>query len=394
MLLNLFLPMFLIAENFATGTTDDAALVLSLVSEQVNAVRWIIQQKSLLGGTSGGEWALYAGSPSNSGAITSKTVESVRNSNYGSAAVRPVMVGASVLHVSADKKRLRDLGYTFSEDSFISNDVSLVAEHLTRPGIKEMGYMQNPDSIIWIVLEDGSLAGVTYLKEQEVGGWHRHETQGQVLSVCCIPGKGHTESWFAVKRANGVCIEVMKAPWDGESSNESGCWYVDCGLIYEGPAVSRVSGLEHLEGQEVEILADGAAHPPRIVRDGAVDLAAPASRVLAGLAYSWALSPMRLEGLSARGTTQGKKTRLTEVMARLYKSLGVSWARSGQADPPYPLANRDVDMALDAAPLPFTGDAVMTMPLGWDADSRVRLSGSGPFPATVILIAPKVAVNE
>ncbi|MDL2291290.1 hypothetical protein LJC09_04220 [Desulfovibrio sp. OttesenSCG-928-F20] len=381
-------------EDFKTGTEEDAALALSLVSEQVNAVRWIIPQKSLMGGTSGGEWALYAGNPGNSGAITNKTLESVRNSNYGSAAVRPLLVGASVFHVSADKRRLRDLGYTFSEDTFISNDVSLVAEHLTRPGIKELAYMQNPDSIVWVVMQNGSLAGITYLKEQEVGGWHRHESQGQILSVCCIPGQNYTQTWFAVKRQNAVCIERMHAPWDGVSTNDPACWYVDSGLLYEGAATTRIGGIQHLEGMEVEVLADGAAHKPLVVKNGAITLAAPATRVLVGLGYSWALAPMRLEGLSQRGTMQGKKTRVVDVMVRLYKSLGLCWERRGQSDPPYPLADRDVDMPLDAAPRPFTGDAVMTMPLGWDSDTRIRLSGRGAFPATVIMMVPKIAINE
>lgn len=382
-------------EDFSTGTTDDAGLSISLVSEQVNAVRWLIQQKSLMGGTSGGEWTLFAGSPANPSAITGKTVESQRNSNYGSAAIRPIMAGTSVLHVSADGRRLRGLGYAFAEDAFVSNDISLVAEHLTRPGIRELAFCQNPDSIIWVVLETGELRGVTFLKEQEVGGWHRHETQGKVLSVTCIPAAGFTETWLAVERRNGVFVERMKAPWDGTSTNEPGCWYVDSGLLLESEAeVRRITGLEHLEGQRVTILADGAAHDGRVVKDGAVDLDWPARRVLAGLDYAWAVAPMRLEGLSARGSMQGKKSRILSVTARLYKSLNVNWELPGQNEPPYPLANRDVEMAMDAAPLPYTGDAQMTMAQGWSPDARVRLSGAGAFPVTVIMLVPKAAINE
>ena len=169
---------------------------------------------------------------------------------------------------------------------------------------------------------------------------------------------------------------------------------MDCGLLYEGNPVTRVQGLEHLEGLEVEILADGAAHLPKTVRGGRVELDKAASRVLVGLGYSWALSPMRLEGLSSRGSMQGKKARILDVMVRLYKSLGVAWQRSDHTEAPYPLANRDVEMPMDAAPLPFTGDTIMSMPLGWSPDTRVRLSGKGAFPATIIMMAPKVAMNE
>ena len=378
-------------EDFTTGTDEDSGLELSLVSERVNAIRWLMSQKVLLAGTAGGEWVISA---DGSGAITNKNIQATRNSNYGTAAMPPLIAGASVLHVSADRKRLRDLSYAFADDAYVSQDISLVSEHLTRPGMKELAYCQNPDDILWCVLDNGNFCGLTYLRSQEVAGWHRHETQGQVLSMACIPGEDYTETWLAVKRKNGVCIERMLPPWDGETTNEAGCWYVDCGLLYEGEETSTVSGLDHLEGLDVAVLADGAAHERCRVKDGRITLDFPASRVLAGLAYTWALTPMRMEGLSERGTMQGKKTRITHIMARLYKSLGIHCSLIGQAAPPYPLAARDVEMQMDKAPIPYTGDAAMPMPGGWQSDARVRLSGDGAFPVTVIMLIPWATTNE
>mgnify|MGYP003623282697 FL=1 len=81
-------------------------------------------------------------------------------------------------------------------------------------------------------------------------------------------------------------------------------------------------------------------------------------------------------------------------MARLYKSLGIHWSLIGQAAPPYPLAARDVEMQMDKAPIPYTGDAAMPMPGGWQSDARVRLSGDGAFPVTVIMLIPWATTNE
>lgn len=378
-------------ENFTTGTEEDAALSLSLVSEQVNAIRWLLSQKVLLVGTAGGEWVIASTS---SEPITNKNIQATRNSNYGTTSVYPLIVGASALHVSADRRRLRDLSYAFADDAYISQDISLVAEHLTRAGIVCLADYQNPDNIVWCLLENGTFCGCTYLRSQEVTGWHRHQTKGNVLSLTCIPENGFTETWFAVARDNGVFIERMKAPWDGETTNEPGCWYVDSGLLYEGEETAKLSGLEHLENELVTVLADGAAHEPCRVREGKIALDWPAKRILVGLPYAWSLMPMRLEGLSPRGSMQGKKTRITQLMARLYKSLGVHWELPGQPAPPYPLAARDVDMTMDAAPLPFSGDAQMPMPGGWTQDARVRLSGQGAFPATIIMLVPTASVNE
>ena len=142
------------------------------------------------------------------------------------------------------------------------------------------------------------------------------------------------------------------------------------------------------------VLEDGASHAPCIVRDGARSLGWTAKRILAGLLYRWAVSPMRLEGLSQRGGMQGKKTRITSLMARLYKGLGVCWSLPGQNVSPFPLASRDVEMPLDAAPLPFSGDAHMSMPGGWTSDARVILSGKGAFTATIIMLIPGAVVYE
>ena len=377
-------------ENFTIGTEAADGMSLSLVSERVNAIRWLLSQNTLIGGTSGGEWVI---SGTGEASITSSNIQAKRNSNYGTALVRPLLVGASGLHVSADSRRLRDLSFSVVDDSYLSQDISLLAEHLVRPGIKDIADCQNPDSIIWCVMQNGSLVGCTYLRSQEVIAWHRHETDGTVLSVACVPGNGYTETWLAVKRQNGVFIERMAAPWDGNSSNEADCWYLDAALLYEGKPVSSLSGLGHLEGQEVSVLADGAGHPPRMVKNGGISLTVPANRVLVGLPYAWKLAPMRLEGLSPRGTMQGKKARIVEVMARVYKTLGLHYAWVGQADEPYLLPMREVDMPMDAVPTPFSGDVTLPMPGGWDSDTRVVFSGQGPFPATIIMMAVSAVVN-
>ena len=379
-------------EDFTTGTDEDAAIVISLVAEQVNVVLWmLVHQHVLLVGTAGGEWAI---SPASSGAITNKNITASRNSNYGSSGERPIMTGVSILYSSGDGRRLREMSYAFSDDAFVSQDVCLLAEHMFRSGIGELAYCQDPDCIVWCRLGDGTFCGLTYLRAQEIMGWHRHETKGAVFAITCIPAKGYTETWMVVERKNGLCIERMKEPWDGETSNESGCWYVDSGLMYEGSEVTKLTGIDHLEGEEVVVLADGAAHENRVVENGSIELDSPASRVLVGLPYTWTVAPMRLEGLSPRGTTQGKKVRISKVTARLYKSLGVTWSLPSQTDPPYPLASRDVDMAMDTAPLPFSGDAELSMPGGWTQDARVVLSGDGAFPATIIMLVPHATVYE
>ena len=377
-------------QNFTTGTAEDAALSLSLVSEQVNAARWLLAQKVLVAGTSGGEWLLHGGDA----ALTNKNLAAKLNSNYGTARIKPLIIGAASAHVSADGRRLQSFFYDYGSDSYVSQELSLLAEHMTRPGIRAIANAQNPDGIIWCVMNDGSMAGCTWLKDQDVIGWHRFETRGMIRSVCCIPEESHTQTWLVVERQNGVFIECMAAPWDGETTKEPGCFYVDSGLVYEGAPVSTVSGLDHLEGLEVNILADGAEHPRRIVQGGAVHLEDPASLVLVGLPYAWRLAPMKLEGFSPRGTVQGKKVLVSKMTVRLYKTLGIMWRRLGSfVDKAWEVTFRKSEGYMDNPPLPYTGDVVLDMPGGWHEDSRVRLFNDGAFPATLIMMIPQATVN-
>jgi hypothetical protein len=369
---------------------DDAALTLSLVSEQVNAVRWLLGQKVLVAGTSGGEWILSGGSDA---ALTPKNLSAKLNSNYGCAAVRPLLIGAVSSHVSADARRLMSFAYDYGSDSHVAAELSLLAEHLTRKGIKETANCQNPDGIVWCVMRDGTMAGCTYLKDQEVVGWHRLVTDGKVLSVACIPEDGYTATWLIVQRATGIFIERMAAPWDGDTTRDPACYYVDCGAVYEGAPVTRITGLNHLEGREVIILADGAEHPRRVVKDGAVDLDDASSVVVVGLPYEWRVTPMRLEGVSPLGTMQGKAALVPEMTVRLDRTLGLHWmlVASGRS---YEATFREADGAMDAPPVPYTGDITLPMPGGWHADTRVRLYGDGAFPATVLMMIPTVAINK
>jgi hypothetical protein len=377
-------------ENFTTGTADDSALSLSLVSEQVNAVRWLLSQKVLVAGTSGGEWVLSSGGDA---ALTSKNLMARLNSNYGCSAVRPLLVGAASAHVSADGRRLMSFFYDYGSDSYVSHDLALLGEHLTKAGIAATANCQNPDGIIWCVMADGAMAGCTWLKDQEVIGWHRFETAGKARSVCCIPGDGHTETWLVAERATGSFIERMAAPWDGETTKEAGCFFVDCGLVYEGAPVQSLFGFDHLEGREVNVLADGAEHRRLVVTDGAIELDYPAGLVIAGLPYEWRMAPMRLEGLSPRGTMQGKKTLILSLTARLYKTLGLKWEHvgiPGRREASF----RESAGHMDAPPLPYTGDIDLVPAGGWDADARVRLSGDGALPATVVMNIPRAAINN
>lgn len=156
-------------------------------------------------------------------------------------------------------------------------------------------------------------------------------------------------------------------------------------------AVSTISGLDHLEGETVQVLADGAAHPDRTVSSGAITLNGNYGEVHVGLGYTSLMVTLRLEGGSALGTAQGKIKRIYEVVVRIYNSLGFQIGRVDQMDiVPF----RDSSMAMDRPPSLFTGDKRVTFPQGYNKNGQMRLQQTQPLPFNIIALFPKVEVYD
>lgn len=372
--------------NFTRGTNANDSRHWTLSSTQNNTIQWIIPTKYLLIGTTGGEFSLLL--PDNS-----TNVYVNRESNFGSKSGRTQLVGNGVIYASRDGKKIREMAYSFDADGFVSPELSLLSEHLTRPGIKEFDYAQNPDGILWTVLNDGTFCGLTYLKSQEVQGWHRHTTDGEVMSVCSVEGDVGSEIWFAVKRNDVTRIEKMAATFEGDTPNDVACAYLDSYLTYEGTPVTNLSGLTHLEGKTVKVLADGFYLKDQVVTGGSITIERASSKIIVGLPYKWRTVPLRLEGGSPTGISQGKKKRVESLVIRLERSAGIEHQIFNKGSG-VPVITRKFGENFDEPVKLFTGDLPIKLPPSWDRDGQFELSGDSPFPVTILMIAADVTVNE
>ena len=365
----------------------------------MNVIRWLSPGARLAIGTAGGEF-VAAGSGVDE-AITPSSIRIVRQTTYGSKAVRPVRIGNVVLFVQRQGRKVREFVYAFESDAYVGPDLTLLAEHATLGGIDETAYQTEPDSILWAVRSDGALLGMTYEREQQVVAWHRHVLGGSfaggaavVESVAVIPGDGRDELWLAVKRTvNGSTvrhIEFMTAGLEDDTA-QADAFFVDAGLTYSGAPATTISGLDHLEGETVSILADGAVLPDTTVSGGQVTLPVAAAKAQIGLPNTWVLTPMRLDGGNPAGTAQGKRKRIEAVTMRLYRSLGVGVGPD--------TANLDaLSLRTSADPMGdppdlFTGDVEVAFNDGWGRDGLIVLSGSQPLPVTVLAIMADVKVS-
>lgn len=379
-------------ENFdkVADTTGNQALEVTLAANQANSIQWLVPGKKLFVGTTGGEWTI---SGAGDAPMTGSNIRADRESNFGSSSGHVQLVGNGVIYPSRDGKKLREMAYRYESDGFDSPELSLLSEHLTRPGIKEFDFAQNPDGILWVVLNDGTFAGLTYLKSQEVQGWHRHQTDGVVLSVATIEGPNYTETWFAVLRNGKTRIELMPPAFEGISADSVECTYLDSYLTYSGVPVSNISGLAHLNGKEVSILADGQYLSDKIVVNGSITLEVKASRVVVGLPYEWKLRPLRLEGGSPNGFSQGKMKSVDSVIVRVERSAGIKHQLPGEIDP-MPVPDRNFGDNMNEAIDLFTGDIEIKLHPSWNRRGQFELVGDSPFPVTILMLSAKVSVYE
>ncbi|MEZ5665876.1 MAG: hypothetical protein R3F55_00240 [Alphaproteobacteria bacterium] len=388
---------------------DDHAVAITLNANDVNVVRWLADdEKGLIAGTVGGEWLIR---PSSLGeALTPANVQASRSTNFGSADVAPERIGKAILYVQRARRRLREHAFVFEDDGFRSPDVSLLATHLAEPGIVEMAFQQEPDSVLWLVRDDGRLLGLSYAREQDVVAWHLHTLGGwsdaartqpaAVESVACIPAPdgARDELWLAVRRridgATVRTIERMEATL-GDGAEAADAYYVDAGLSYQGAPATAIAGLDHLEGETVAVLADGATHPDRIVVGGAIALERAASTVHVGLGFVSLLETLNLEAGSATGTAQGKIKRLHRCVIHCHRTLGLEAGAADDALDPVPQARfRPPSAPMGAPPALFSGDADIAWPGGYETGGRVVVACRDPLPATIVAIMPQLVTQD
>ena len=385
--------------NFTLGTLDDSALTYTIGSNQVNVIRYLTSSRALLVGTTGGEFVVRAGSVD--APISPTNTQIKRQASYGSADIQPVTVSNVALFVQRGKRKLRELVYNFDSDSYIAPDMTLLAEHITDGNIKEMAFQQEPNNVVWCVLDNGKLVGMTYRREEDVVAWHEHLLGGEytagstsygfVESVASIPSEtGGDEVYLLVARtisgATKRYVERLKPSDFG--TNIEDAFFVDSGLTYSGSEATTISGLNHLEGQSVTILANGSTHANKTVSSGSITLDRSTTKAHVGLSYDSILQTMRVEAGGTEGTSQGKTKRIRDITVRILNSVG---AKVGPEETNLELIPfRDSSMAM-GSPVPlFSGDKDIEFPSGYDSDGFIVVKQDQALPLTILSIFPRL----
>lgn len=239
--------------DFQPGVLDDDAISYTIGADRVNVIRWMQPQTQLLLGTTAGEWKMGGsdiGEP-----ITPTNVSIRRQSTYGSINIQAALVNDVVLFLQRQGRKIREMTLDPAnvQDKYVAPDMTILAEHITESGIVAIAYQQQPDSILWCVRADGELAGMTYERDQDVVGWHRHVTDGQFESISIIPGTDEDEIAVVVQRLiNGNVVRYIEifAPRDF-GTDQTDAFYVDSGLSFDGGISQAISSAQIVTGAGV-----------------------------------------------------------------------------------------------------------------------------------------------
>ena len=361
-------------EDMSPGPNDDQAIYYRL--PKYNPILWIETIKNVMLGTAGGIMSI--GSRSADEPLSPTNVFATKESGYGSADIQPVTIGDTIIYVERLGVRIRELKYSFESGAnggYTATDMTVLADHITKGGISVLAYQQSPYSTVWGLRADGVLIGLTYLREHDVIAWHRHTTDGEFESIAVIPGDYDDELWAVVKRtvdSNTVrYIERLDPPFL-EGAALSTAFFVDSGFTYSGDPATVITGLDHLEGEDVSVLADGLVITGHTVAGNEITLASAASLVHVGLPYNSDVDPVRVGSVEPGQIHRISQLRLRLDRCGLSVKMGVdsSHLRS---------------IALASSGL-FTGDKEIDFPGAFDEDGYTYVRQDLPLPMTLLAI--------
>lgn len=570
--------------DFGTPSAPDDAIIGNPWAQQVNGIQWMIPMPNgLVVLTGNGGWLL---SGINGAAFAPDSQQAIQQANVGcSALVPPILINSDIMYVQSKNSIVRDLTYNFFTNIYAGEDKSILANHLfINHSIVQWAYAEEPYKVIWAVRDDGILLSLTWLKEQNIWGWARHDTDGFVVSVCTVTQRHLTDIrsnttagpitnavYVIVKRfVNDQWLYYSEQMDDRIWQTTEDCFCVDSGLVYpmsypnatltpaalngtsnvtstdvifggrgytspvasavdeagkgtgatfsitlsggvitavtptgEGalytvgatkifitdttgsgavvqPVITNnvtftastsifssgnigsvirvdggiativsqtgtacvanvtqpltqfipnsltfqpvpaapgdwslsvptttVTGLNHLEGKTVSILADGSVVTPQVVTNNSITLPHSASAISIGLGFTCQLGTMYLEPAGQPTTTQGKRKLLQAVTVRVQDTRGISVGCNQPIASTLPDSENVIWTQMaeikerNASQPPgtpidlYTGDTVpQTVFGGWDKKGIVNIQTNYPLPATILAVIPLYSMGD
>jgi hypothetical protein len=302
----------------------------------------------------------------------------------------------TVVYLQKMGRKLREFVYAWNSETWVSNDITALAEHTTRGGIVELAYQRVPDALLWMVRSDGQLVSMTYEREQQVVGFSRHTTDGTFESVACINGLGSEDEVYVLvnRTMAGSTVRYIERFKTGmrdalDTADTANWWYLDCAKrVVLGSPSTTITGLSHLNGKTVSVWADQAVGSTIVTQPtvvgGSITLQAPATNVLVGIPFTSTLVPEPLVRDMQDGTSAGRRMKINKMNVKVYQSLAGEYSTDGVNW--FPLVARHLTDDMDALPPVLMGYERVTVASNWKDGVDISIRQTLPMPLTIAAI--------
>jgi hypothetical protein len=390
--------------------TDASGLTYTLASGQQNAIQWMSAGGNLLVATSGAIWSVQGAQVRE--ALKPTSINAKPSNSAGAAAVRPVVVADEVVYLSRSGRKVMAVGFEFERDGYVPKDLSQIAGHLVLSPVKQFAYAIEPHGLIWAVRADGGLIGATYSREQDVLGWFEYTPGGnldgvnaEVESIAVINDfdDKYDVLWMVVKRTiegNTVRhLEFQVRDFDLDDAQEDAHFVDAAPAPYSGVSASTFTGFDHLDGEEIDVLADGVAYTGLTVISGQITLpnSGAATKLIGGLPYTSRLDTLPLEVRNAPGGTLiGRQKRMIDLYADVNRTgaLQVGFFDGAGALRLNEIQFNLVTDLMGDPPALFTGLAQVGVDSGYELPLSMVFLVDKPVPCTLNSIVGRVDWND
>jgi len=359
-------------DNFEVSlkVKDDDAIQTIAKGGGMCDIRYAVSARRLILLADGGEHI------NTSDVITPSSSGIIQQSNYGTDYVRPLIVGSRVLFVQLSGSSLLDLQYDYASDNWQADDLCALAPHLfAGRKIVQLEYQASPQGIVWVLLDNGTVLTLSYSRQHEILAWTRQQTAGFVEAICVLPGTSENQVFFAVNRDGVRTVEMLASQLPNTVREDAVC--VDSAVVQTSTtAQTIVTGLTHLNGKQVNILADGNVCAQQTVANGQITLTTAAKKVVVGLPMEYNLTTLPLVIPTQAGDFTGRLKPETCIITLSNSAAGNSGQLGQLADP----LIYGTDDAL------FTGTVRTNISAVSEETPQLVLSGSDPLPFNVVKI--------
>lgn len=374
--------------NYSIPPKDEDSIQFKLAAREANSIRHLVAMSELIALTPAAVWKIGGGLTE---VLTPTTLVARQQTFVGASTTKPALVGNNLIYSAARGGHLRELGYDGDRGGYVSGDICIRAPHLFDGfSVTSIAGQTAPFPIVWAISSSGQRIGCTYIPEQQVGAFHRHDTNGTFEDITVINEEGRDVAYTVVNRLlGGVSVRCIERDADRLLLDPVDQHFVDCGGVYDGAATTTIDGLDWLEGKEIAILADGAVVPNQTVTAGMIELPEEASVVHYGLPFvsDFKTLPMAME---IQGFAQGMPKNVNAVWLRVYNSSGIF---AGPSFDELVEAKQRTIESMGSPPELKSEEIEIVIKGAWTDDGAVCVRQSDPLALTILSITADIAVG-